>query len=610
MNPASYRNTRVQNTEENVYNVDILFSVIGGSKPPTLPLREERQTDGVELVYNAKGTGHSAVCKEKMRREQTLLEKLNRLEQKLARKPSYKRTTKRQKALKMVRELKYQLEHSASGISYKRYLDELKQMRRALKSVRALDDSSHASENSGSTVNTGNIESKVMNAIEKILDDPDIDIDDLDTEAGSIARNDKADKSIKSSTEDSSKSECNNESSAPKREDEVEKDECEDLFVPKPLETILSTPNIKTFEKSALRRHASAPPKAPSVRFKDVKPTLDDRLAQAKALLNHAKGIQKSFSNESNTSIDKELVKNTNSNIIRQTYSGGVSIVGEKGRYHLFVSHACSWSHRCLVVRALKRLQNVVSISYVDCVWAPQQLCKNDAAVDTDRDISFWLISGKNPDYDPTFNSFKRHFLKSQEGKIRVPILWDKSQNKVVSKESTEIMKILNFEFNEWSRRPRLNLFPAGFKQENEKINQWLHEKLYLGIYRSGLATTQEQYDQAIHNVTGALDEADRIVRERGFLTGGKLTESDVRLFVVLLRFDEVYKVLFKVNSRAILHMPGLMEFCRDIYQVKGMKEVCNFDCIKREFYGAKGGIFIVPRGGKFISALSSTSSI
>lgn len=616
-NQATYQNTRVQSYH---HNVDILFSVVGGSKPPTLPLREERQSDGIELVFDAKGTGHDAVFKEKKRREEMLLEKLDRLEQKLARKSSYKRTQKRQKALKMVKELKQQLKNSASGISYQRYLDELRQMRRALKKAKSNDDSSSIqSQVSSSSGCTANIESKIMKALQCILDDSEIDIDNLDSDNGSEARSSIA-HTADSTTNEASTNWDKNED---KRDDDIGSKDTKETIEKAPLETISVMPN-SVLEKSILKRDSSQ--KSFGVRFKDVKPSVDDNIAKARELLNHARVVQRSVSNDSNnsnydkaaTAIDpvsptKTTDENPSSetNIIRQVYSGKISLVGEKGRYHLFVSHACSWSHRCLVVRALKRLQDVVSISYVDCIWDPQPLWVDDAAVDIEKDKSFWLISGKNPDHDPIVDEFQRKHMSRQEaGTVRVPILWDKKQDKVVSSESSEIMKLLNFEFNQWSRRPKLNLFPAGFRQENDNINRWLHEKLYLGIYRSGLATTQSQYEKAIQDVTNTLDEADRIVQKRGFLAGKKLTESDVRLFVVLLRFDEVYRVLFKTNTRMVVNMPGLMEFVRDIYQVKGMKEVCDLECIKKEFYGAKGGTFIVPKGGKFMNALSNPSSI
>ena len=624
-NQASYRNTRVENREE-VFgdNVDILFSVVGGSKPPILPLREERQTDGVELVYNAKGTGHSAVCKEKKRREEMLLEKLDRLEQKLARKPSYKRTKKRQKALKMVRELKAQLENSASGISYKRYLDELKQMRKTLKAEKSVDDASEVSQTSASTAN---IESKVMKALQTLLDDPELDLDhgsdsasDVHTADGS--RTAASDSSIALPTDSANETTVN--------ETAVDKDATvsdENVYQNEELNGKDGTPNATLSSRNdhIERKKVSTPSKSQGVRFKDVKPSVDDHLEKARALLNHAKIVQKSFSNESNQSINDDSMDEQPSNdesetkpkqspqtdSIRQVYSHDGKVVGDQGRYHLFVSHACSWSHRCLVVRALKRLQDIVSVSYVQCKWDPQPIWDDHTVKNTEKDSSFWVISNENPDFDPVLNSFQRLYMANQEAdSVRVPILWDKKEDKVISTESAQIMKILNFEFNQWSRRPKLNLFPAGFKQENENINRWLHEQLYLGIYRSGLATTQAQYDQAIQSVTKALDEANNIVKKRGFLAGHKLTESDVRLFVVLLRFDEVYRVLFKANTRIVANMPGLMEFMRDIYQVKGLKEICNLDCIKKEFYGAKGGTFIIPKGGTFMKALSNDSTI
>jgi putative glutathione S-transferase len=820
---SSYRNIKAGSKGEfDRDNVDILFSVVGGNKPPVLPLREERHTDGIEVVYNAKGTGHSAVSKEQQLREKLLLERLKRLEKKLERKPSYKRTKKREKALAMVKDLKKQMENSASGISYERYLDELAQLGGSLKSKSrgmnfnaqsrglnldtqsrglnlntqsrglSLDTQSRGlnlnsqsrglnlntqsrglnlnSQSRGLNLNTQSrglnldtpsqgrglafdessdgqlshgdaeslhIESKVLYALQSLLDDPDLGLDE-DSESTDTPDVNTTNKSMFSvaSTADSAVSFNIDERDDNGGDDEDKDDEYEDDnnrsishdTISLSGKTTISTRTNQTDHTSRTIRsgntskgdnhademinvdkisthnnlttiecvnpHIEKPDLASrssstvSVRFKDIKPTLDDNLSRARALLCNAKSLQQSFSQESNSSgrknsnndepipdsilktdlnndesisdsvlktdsnndefnpasvlktdsnndesisdsvpktdsnndefnpasILKTDLKKDASNVTTDTTSDIHTIDqatnNEKNRYHLFVSHACSLSHRCLVVRALKRLQSVISVSYVDCKWDPQSIWFPKDDVDEVNDVGFWSITGKNPEDDSTVENFGAYyfFAVMAERRVHVPILWDKKQKKVISDKSVEIMKILNFDFNKLSKRPKLNLFPPGLKKENGDINKWLHDNLCDEIYRCGLATSQAQYDAAIDNITAALDKVERIVRKRGFLAGHKLTESDIRLFVILLRFDEVYRVLFKVNTKIIATMPGLVEFMRDIYQVKGVKETCNMEKIKKEFYGARGRRYIIPKGsGAFMNLMADS---
>ncbi len=607
---ASYKNSKVESREDNdCDNVDILFSVFGGGKPPLLPLREERLTDGVELVFNAKGTGNAAVNKDKKQREAMLLEKLNKLEKKLERKPSYKRISKRQKALAMVKELKHQLENSASGISYQRYLDELKEMKKNMKQTMSNDESSVVS--GMSFASSINMESKVMKALQTLFDDPDLDLDNLD-DAMSDSLNDSGisidSSTLTNPTLDSSAISSHNENNISAMDididigDEHDEDienkwknvviDNESLMgnttvttvradnrnnkLKEPHDYSLSSINdAEIFENSTQSIMSGNDDSQKSsksintVRFKDVKPTLDENIIQAKALVESAKLLQKSFSNENETpvmskqplsSFDTPSVKSNSSRSASATcqkYSGDKHIVNENDRYHLFVSHACPWSHMCLITLALKRLENAISISYVNCKWDPVPLWSMEDGIDDESDISFWSIKAKQDIEDEIFDTLQEHYLYDKQSEsVRVPVLWDKKQNKVTSENSIEIMKILNYEFNQFSTRPKLNLFPAGFKQENENINKWMYEKLHLGIFKCGLARNQEQYDEAVENVTNALDKANAIVQKRGFLAGQKLTDSDIRLFVILFRFDEIYRNLFKINTRMVVSMP------------------------------------------------------
>mmetsp|Transcript_20040 Transcript_20040/g.23944 ORF Transcript_20040/g.23944 Transcript_20040/m.23944 type:complete len:445 (-) Transcript_20040:2074-3408(-) len=286
--------------------------------------------------------------------------------------------------------------------------------------------------------------------------------------------------------------------------------------------------------------------------------------------------------------------------------------IQECGRYHLFIAHACPWSHRTSVVRALKGLEDVIGMSYVNCIWDPLSLWDSRFKSEVESDVSFWSITDSihekstedSESEELIFQAFKDEVLDMINGPIQVPVLWDKRKKCIISNSSVEIMWILNFEFNKWAKQAKLNLFPPGSKGKNDDVNQWIHNSINIGVYRCGVATSQDNYDEAVNELTRALDKADAIVKKRGFLAGKSLTESDIRLFVTLIRFDEVYRLLFKTNTRRISKMSGLLTYARDIYQVKKVKETCNMGAIKKAYYGARTEVGIVPRGEGFLEIL------
>jgi putative glutathione S-transferase len=286
---------------------------------------------------------------------------------------------------------------------------------------------------------------------------------------------------------------------------------------------------------------------------------------------------------------------------------------GSGGRYHLFVCRACPWSHRTLVVRTLKGLEEIIGVSYLECSWKPRAHSDIATKINPDSDVSFWSVEDISGDeHDEVFQAFKEIYLKQNNKVTRVPILWDDRTKTVLGKSSTEIMWILNFDFNKWAKQPKINLFPPAKKLEHDEINRWLHRSLFAGVYRCGLATNQRQYDEAIQDFTDALDSVEEIVTKNGFLVGDEMTASDVRLFVVLIRLDEIYRVLFKTNTRRVSSMAGLMEYVKDIYNVKGMKDTCDFISMKRQYFGvnSKGRDSIIPRGGIFIKLLEDTQTV
>jgi putative glutathione S-transferase len=229
----------------------------------------------------------------------------------------------------------------------------------------------------------------------------------------------------------------------------------------------------------------------------------------------------------------------------------------------------CPWAHRTLVVRALKGLEDTISVSIVSPSassggWVfntPEEGCQ------TLRE----LYALAEPGYS---------------GRATVPILWDKQTKTIVNNESADIIVMLNSEFNEFASNPSLNLYPQELK---EKIDWW-NEKIYAnvnnGVYRCGFAQTQEAYNKACDELFTTLDEIDTVLANSRYICGDNLTLADVRLFTTLFRFDIVYYSLFKCNRRRIQDYENLGVYLRDLYQLKDVASTCDLESIKQDYYG------------------------
>lgn len=686
-------------------NVDICITIVGG-EAPTLPLRQEVLTNGIELVYNARGIGQAAVSKEQKRREAIVLAKLKRIEEKLSSKPSYRRTRKKKQAIKMVKDLRSKLERSASGISYNMYLEELMRLYNKNQdddksqpepedlmttlsmlefvgdqSIDDIDDQSEISFSqytsvtedtmfsyrTKSTHDNGTDDSEMLSYRTRSSYDNGADdsertspetwkhlIRDIDTMSGRSGKSnlDTCSESGEHLLEDDGSTDSptpmsmacetytSEKTSLSCRTSNTGDTHVRSNMSPRPGVLKKRSRTVPTcdstdcetgigLESVAENSVTSGSSSKSSVRFKGIKPNTSDNLARARDLIDRAKFLKRSFSSDSSGSTGISItigkkkpssLRNSSSTNQLVALGGDGSkdqrpidqpvIVRENDRYHLFVTKACPWSHRTLIVRALKSIQSAISVSFVKCTWDPQSLWESLAVKNTQRDHSFWAIDNENGnENDSIFATFREQFLDKQErdhGSVHLPILWDKKLNIVASNNSLDIMRILNFEFNKWSRRPKLDLFPKDNEEEIERINALVHNKINIGVYRCGLATTQERYEAAINDLTSALEEVNAIVRKRGFLLGNRLTESDIRLFVTLFRFDEVYRILFKTNTRTISTIPGLLNYVRDIYNIKGVKEMCDMDAIKSHYFGAssESGVFIIPRGAGFMDLL------
>ena len=306
----------------------------------------------------------------------------------------------------------------------------------------------------------------------------------------------------------------------------------------------------------------------------------------------------------------------------------GAKYPPEAGRYHLYASYACPGSHRALIVRALKGLEDVISVTIVHPTWRHTNPSKPS---DKHRGWIFGDPDGKPfhntmgrggpfpPAYagnspDPVINAYSvrnlYEYADDTSGKYTIPLLWDTKHNTIVNNESSDISYMLNSSFNEFAQKTDLDLYTEddedGLDRLNE-VSQWLYPMMIHGVYRCGFAKTQGAYDQAIEELTEAFDAADELLQHQRYLTGDTLTDADIRLFVTLLRFDEVYAFYFRANTRLVMMTPTLLNFCREVYQMPGVAETCQMDQIKAHFFGSHAEwnkYSVVPRGLGFMRYL------
>lgn len=262
------------------------------------------------------------------------------------------------------------------------------------------------------------------------------------------------------------------------------------------------------------------------------------------------------------------------------TADGSAGITGEAGfkaqanRYHLYVSLACPWAHRTLIFRALKGLQDLITVSVV----SPDML------------NSGWEFDTKNHSTgNALFNSNYLHQVYTKNnpkysGRVTVPVLWDKKLNKIVSNESADIIRMFNSAFNELTGNND-DYYPEALQPKIDELNALIYPNINNGVYRTGFATTQDAYEEAFNDVFKALDTVEGILSKQRYLTGDNLTEADWRLFTTLIRFDSVYVGHFKCNLRTIESYPALSGYLRELYQVKGVAQTVDFYHIKRHYY-------------------------
>lgn len=255
--------------------------------------------------------------------------------------------------------------------------------------------------------------------------------------------------------------------------------------------------------------------------------------------------------------------------------SGEGGFIAEKGRYHLYVSLACPWAHRTLIVRCLKGLEDFISVSVVHPLmlengWTFERDFPN-ASGDTlyGSDFMYQIYLKADPHYS---------------GRVTVPVLWDKERETIVSNESSEIIRMFNTAFDELGAKPG-HFYPEALREQIDELNDWIYPTLNNGVYRSGFATSQEAYNEAVVQVFDTLDKLEEHLGKQRFLTGSQLTEADIRLWTTLVRFDPVYVTHFKCDRRRISDYPNLFGFLRDIYQLDRISSTVDIDHIRHHYY-------------------------
>jgi len=280
-----------------------------------------------------------------------------------------------------------------------------------------------------------------------------------------------------------------------------------------------------------------------------------------------------------------EFVRQTSTFRQQITVDGSSGFKATAGRYHLYVARACPWCHRTMIYRVLKRLENLISISFV----APALLERGWAFPLPDPLTGSSYIYELYQQADPLFT-----------GHPTVPVLWDKQTNTIVNNESSDIIRMLNSEFDEITHE-WTNYYPEALAGEIDEVNSRIYDLINNGVYRAGFATTQAAYMTAARQVFDGLDWAEERLQRQRYLLGELITEADWRLFPTLARFDAVYYGHFKCNLRRLVDYPGLWGYTRELYQVPGVAGTVAIDEYKAHYYGSHRNLLnpggIIPIG-------------
>ena len=262
----------------------------------------------------------------------------------------------------------------------------------------------------------------------------------------------------------------------------------------------------------------------------------------------------------------------------------------DSGRYHLYVSLACPWAHRTLIYRSLKDLNDHISCSVVN----PYML-ENGWTFEES-------FSGTTSDHLFSKQYLYQIYLKADSnysGRVTVPVLWDKKNQTIVSNESSEIIRMFNYSFNELTGN-NLDFYPEKFQEKIDEINDFTYHNINNGVYKVGFATKQSVYEEELDRLFNALDQVEEMLEQNTYLLGSEMLECDLRLFPTLLRFDPVYVGHFKCNKKRIIDYPNINRYLQSIKSNSKIKPTINIDHIKTHYYGSHPTINpngIIPTG-------------
>jgi glutathionyl-hydroquinone reductase len=290
------------------------------------------------------------------------------------------------------------------------------------------------------------------------------------------------------------------------------------------------------------------------------------------------------------TTVEKEIsgggfVRQPNRFTDRITADGSSGHPAESGRYRLFVSYACPWAQRTLIVRELLGLEDAISVAVVDPI----------------RDERGWRFPEPDPVTDATFLSeLYRATDPDFDGRYTVPCVWDTRTGRLVTNDFPVITTTMELEFAALHREGAPDLYPEALRAEIDELNDRVYHTVNNGVYKCGFATAQEPYEEAFDALFETLDMLEERLSARRYLFGDRITEADVRLYPTLARFDAVYYAHFKCNLRRLVDYPNLWAYARELYSVPAFRETTNFDHIKRHYYVTQKMVNpsgVVPKG-------------
>lgn len=290
----------------------------------------------------------------------------------------------------------------------------------------------------------------------------------------------------------------------------------------------------------------------------------------------------------------------------------------EPGRYHLFISHACPWANRCNAVRVLKGLEEIVGLTVVHPTWQrtrpnePEDVHCGWVMCDTQDG---WLVppsghgsipnTGTTPNQVNDARTIRELYEMSGDmtGTRSVPVLWDKQRHCIVNNESSEILRMFNGPFARLAgtHESTLDLYPTDLRPTIDAANQWIYPTINNGVYRCGFAKSQEAYDNAVQELTESLDRLETILSTQRYVASdSRITEADVRLYMTLIRYDEVYAVYFKTNTRSIREYQHIRNYMRELYQLDWLQSTTHMDHIKSHYFSSHpqlNAYSVIPRG-------------